>query len=219
MSQIRPIETEWRGCRFRSRLEARWAVYFEALCIDWEYEPEGFVLDDGKQYLPDFLLHGIEGRGGPDLYVEVKGHMTQRDMEKVRGFSRHKPIYIVGNIPYDGQRGNQWFTLMEKASYEWPYPYNFEFIDGDNFGAFLGVDAHGAPRLFGDDGSYLCDSHERANNAALCAAKQARFEHRERPEESMGFSPAQEAVHMARVQTLPFDKGSMFDQTTEFKED
>ena len=201
MSQIKAIETEWRGCLFRSRLEARWAVYFEALCIDWEYEPEGFVLDDGKQYLPDFLLHGIEGRGGPDLYVEVKGHMSERDMKKVRGFAEHRPIYIVGSIPYDGQHdGKHWFALMEEACYKWPYPYNFETVDGD-------------------DGTYLADAHEWANSAALCAAKQARFEHRERPEDAMGFTAAIEAVRTARVERHPFDKNSMFDQVTEFKED
>ena len=220
VSQIRAIETEWRGCLFRSRLEARWAVYFEALCIDWEYEPEGFVLDDGRQYLPDFLLHGIEGRGGPDLYVEVKGHMSEHDMEKVRGFAEHRPIYIVGSIPYDGQHdGKHWFALMEEACYKWPYPYNFETVDGDHFGAFLGVDAFGRPRLFGDDGTYLADAHEWANSAALCAAKQARFEHRERPEDAMGFTAAIEAVRTARVERRPFDKSSMFNQATEFKED
>ena len=29
---IRPIETEYRGYRFRSRFEARWAVFFDAAC-------------------------------------------------------------------------------------------------------------------------------------------------------------------------------------------
>lgn len=38
---IKPIETRYAGCRFRSRLEARWAVFFDALKIEWEYEPEG----------------------------------------------------------------------------------------------------------------------------------------------------------------------------------
>jgi len=41
---LRPLETKYRGCRFRSRLEARWAVFFDALGIKWWYEPEGFAL-------------------------------------------------------------------------------------------------------------------------------------------------------------------------------
>lgn len=27
---IKPIETRYKGCRFRSRPEARWAVFFDA---------------------------------------------------------------------------------------------------------------------------------------------------------------------------------------------
>ncbi len=52
--QPRAIETRYKGYRFRSRLEARWAVFFDALGLKWEYEPEGFDLGDGVRYLPDF---------------------------------------------------------------------------------------------------------------------------------------------------------------------
>jgi hypothetical protein len=48
MDEIRPIETEYNGYRFRSRLEARWAIFFAALGVDYEYEPEGFELPSGK---------------------------------------------------------------------------------------------------------------------------------------------------------------------------
>ena len=59
-------ETEYKGYRFRSRLEARWAVFFDALDIDYEYEPEGFVLSNKQTYLPDFYLPFY------NVYVEVK---------------------------------------------------------------------------------------------------------------------------------------------------
>lgn len=54
---IKAIQTRYAGCHFRSRLEARWAVAFDAenLCT-WEYEPQGFDLD-GHAYLPDFRLN------------------------------------------------------------------------------------------------------------------------------------------------------------------
>ena len=42
MSQIKAIETFYKGYHFRSRLEARWAVFFETLGIPWKYEVEGF---------------------------------------------------------------------------------------------------------------------------------------------------------------------------------
>jgi hypothetical protein len=36
-TDVRPIETEYAGCRFRSRLEARWAVVLDAAGMNWEY--------------------------------------------------------------------------------------------------------------------------------------------------------------------------------------
>lgn len=50
---------------FRSRLEARWAVFFDTLGVPFSYEPEGFDMD-GLRYLPDFWLP--EQR----LWIEVK---------------------------------------------------------------------------------------------------------------------------------------------------
>lgn len=44
---IKAIETKYKGYRFRSRLEARWAVFFDALGVRWEYEIEGFEKDVG----------------------------------------------------------------------------------------------------------------------------------------------------------------------------
>lgn len=42
MRIIPAIETVFSGCRFRSRLEARWALFFNELNVAWRYEPEGF---------------------------------------------------------------------------------------------------------------------------------------------------------------------------------
>ncbi len=36
------IETYYKGKWFRSRLEAKWAVFMDELGIVWQYEPEGF---------------------------------------------------------------------------------------------------------------------------------------------------------------------------------
>ena len=90
--KIKPIETRYKGYQFRSRLEARWAVFFDALGVDWEYEPEGFVIGD-QYYLPDFRLKCWGTRGSIeekpfDLYVEVKGVMTEKDAQKIRDFSQ-----------------------------------------------------------------------------------------------------------------------------------
>lgn len=59
------IETIYRGVRFRSRTEARWAVFMDACGVRWEYEKEAFDLPAGR-YCPDFWL--------PDLlkWLEIK---------------------------------------------------------------------------------------------------------------------------------------------------
>ena len=63
---IKAIETRYKGYRFRSRLEARWAVFFDALGIEWEYEKEGYDLGEAGWYLPDFWLPSLK------LYIEIK---------------------------------------------------------------------------------------------------------------------------------------------------
>lgn len=63
---FKPIETLYNGYRFRSRLEARAAVLYDALKIRYLYEPEGFELGGGLKYLPDFWLKGL------NCYVEIK---------------------------------------------------------------------------------------------------------------------------------------------------
>lgn len=83
---IKPIETPYKGYRFRSRLEARWAVFFDALNIKWEYEKEGFDLGDGDYYLPDFWLPELS------LWYEVKGVLDQRQ-GGVNLWNRHCVTY------------------------------------------------------------------------------------------------------------------------------
>ena len=86
--EVKPIETTYNGYKFRSRLEARWAVFFDSAGIEWKYEQEGFTLPNGKCYLPDFYLPNVKGRAGDNgIYVEVKGKMTDEDFEKVELFS------------------------------------------------------------------------------------------------------------------------------------
>ncbi len=75
MNEIKAIETRYRGYRFRSRLEARWAVFFDALGIEWEYEAEGFQLPSGW-YLPDFRL-----KGSLPMWAEVKAdEFSEREL-------------------------------------------------------------------------------------------------------------------------------------------
>jgi hypothetical protein len=92
--QLRPIETVYRGNRFRSRLEARWAVFFDAVGIEWIYEPDGFMVN-GRGYLPDFWLPRFK------CFAEVKpdkGTAKQAEplLRALSTASGHRAILLIG---------------------------------------------------------------------------------------------------------------------------
>lgn len=66
----RVLPTRYKGVDYRSRLEAKWAVFFDRLRIRNLYEPEPFKLADGSCYTPDFFLPKFGGRHG--TFVEVR---------------------------------------------------------------------------------------------------------------------------------------------------
>ena len=158
---MKAIETEYKGYLFRSRLEARWAVFFDACGVKWEYEPEGFDLGDGLYYLPDFLLHdvyfiyrinGIKDnmRYFGDLWVEVKGKMSASDAEKIFKFANiqenkdrsigepwytvSNPILVVANIPsgYTFSDFEDSMISEQDLSYD-VSPFKSITVDGDDF--------------------------------------------------------------------------------------
>lgn len=90
--QIKAIETVYKGFRFRSRLEARWAVFFDELGVRWEYEREGYDLG-GVRYLPDFWLPGermhVEVKAGPPPVASIPSvYFAGRMGEVLKGVSR-----------------------------------------------------------------------------------------------------------------------------------
>lgn len=97
---MKAIETSYKGCRFRSRLEARWAVFFDQLGIRWEYEPRGFQFDDGSGYLPDFWLPNLR------LWVEVKPD-APTPHERLKAIAligrTGRPVFITSGMP--GRQG------------------------------------------------------------------------------------------------------------------
>jgi hypothetical protein len=92
---VTPIETHYGGCRFRSRLEARWAVFFDYLEIPWEFEPQGFQTSGGP-YLPDFWLPTF------DKWAEVKGSLTIANQRALYAAAQELPgtgILMLGDVP------------------------------------------------------------------------------------------------------------------------
>jgi hypothetical protein len=108
---VQALETEYAGHYFRSRLEARWAVFFDALGIPWEYEAERYQLPSGK-YLPDFWLPRQE------MFYEVKGvpptDAYRTLLEELAQGTGHRLILAVGSIPSPDR-----FEIGEPGSEFW----------------------------------------------------------------------------------------------------
>lgn len=126
---IKPIETIYSGYRFRSRLEARWAVFFDAAKIKYQYEPQGFEAEDGTRYLPDFYLPDF------DVYAEVKP-TYEKLMEESDKLGKILSAYdspigalgllILGQIPeqYTNFSGEEKFYNNPMFLYYWSFPYH-----------------------------------------------------------------------------------------------
>ena len=196
MELIKPIETLYNGYRFRSRLEARWAVFFDTLGVKYEYEPEGYVLPDGTYYLPDFLIHDVITRHAKseidytnDIFVEVKGIPNASDAKKIMEFSLIYPIWVVGALPdpndYTISCTNQRKDYCNKK-YDFDHqcvfcPYNYGTIDGDSCFEFSLAFDDGHLSFHGADSNYGFGHYSKEIEIALRAARQARFEHGETP--------------------------------------
>ena len=191
---MKPIETFYNGYRFRSRLEARWAVFFDALGVEYDYEPEGFDLGNGLYYLPDFKIKCWGTRGEIndkpfDLWIEVKGEMTQEDADKIYEFagqivyydqwSMYKienPVLVVGNIPHPYTYFDSMYNYKEMNGIR-IYPWNYETIDGDYYAAYPAVKDG---RFYLDGADYMT-MNPYVIRDAFVKARQARLEHGETP--------------------------------------
>lgn len=98
-SSHKGVATVYKGITYRSRLEAKWACFFDLL--GWPYEYEPFDLDG---YIPDFAIMFKK-----PLLVEVKPVLSIDEvMEKcqkpiVAAWNENRRILIAGgNIGYHG---------------------------------------------------------------------------------------------------------------------
>lgn len=186
---IKAIETVYNGYRFRSRLEARWAVFFDALKIEYQYEPEGFDLD-GRWYLPDFYLPEING----GLWVEIKPVKTQKYSHKFFDYSRKHGMFLPnsgspGFIVVAGQPGftksgaGGWvgsFDVMSTFSYIGitKDKTNYVWTECQRCGK-LGIEFEGRSNLICDCYSRVRarrNTHSKNLMEAYLAARQERFE-------------------------------------------
>ena len=174
---IKAIETKYKGYRFRSRLEARWAVFFDHVKIPWEYEKEGFEID-GTKYLPDFYLPSLE------VYAEVKPEqLSQEEFRK---------IAALRGLVLDGLPKERGYILageacqctveieMNELSYS-PTTYCYDcYLKGECYWSIDIVRSHHKRQhwyLFSNDNSEVFTDGSLSD--AVEATKSARFEFEE----------------------------------------
>jgi len=188
---IQPIETEYNGYKFRSRLEARWAVFFDKAGIPYEYEPEGFVLNGGTYYLPDFYLPWF------NCYVEIKPNIKEaidKGEEKcIQLFRTHGEcitMLCVGEPMLDDMRiyccdttdssgGENWFNARFSEGTWWDWhgftKHHISLIAETGVERnFFTSNWHNAPVY----PSFGITSERSDFGYAKTAARQARFEHK-----------------------------------------
>ncbi len=100
--------TDYNGELFRTRTEARWAVFFDSLKEEWEREPDDFV----ASFTPSFFLPRL------DCYLDIKRREpTAEDDRRYSEFAilADRPIAIAWNLPfvareYEGRYGKGYVT-------------------------------------------------------------------------------------------------------------
>lgn len=171
---MKSLDTHYRGKKFRSRLEAKYAVFFDQLGIKWVYEPQGYLLSNGECYLPDFWLPNFNG----GMWVEVKPEkLNPQELEKCRLLCKESKHHV-------------WLAVEEPdfRCYEMFYYWDDEVVEGE--GVPLTDKAEHENRMFvnsgfGKPGELMSKDYIRCASpilkTAVKIAKEARFEHGEKP--------------------------------------
>jgi hypothetical protein len=157
---MKSIQTQYRDYLFRSRLEARYAVFLDFCHEKWDYEAEGYDLDDGDRYLPDFWLPRLK------CFLEVKAqYPNKREIRVCRKLQFHtgNSVAICHGLPTENEGllfgfSNENGGMLTEDFTQWAVE------DG---GLALSTDTEIVCH------PVICD--------AARAAKQARFEHNQYP--------------------------------------
>jgi hypothetical protein len=85
---IKPKPTYYNNILYRSRMEAKWAAFFDFIRWEYEYEPEPF-----QTWSPDFVIHTI------DAYIEVKPmNMWQGAIDKMMPYSKEYRCGLLSDV-------------------------------------------------------------------------------------------------------------------------
>lgn len=186
---MKAIQTKYKGYRFRSRLEARWAVFLDQLGISWEYEKEGIELSNGQRYLPDFWVpcpryHSTES----GYWLEIKGtEPTESERRKSFTLAKdtgHVALLVYGSLTNDHFHDYSFCPVRENGSIidvrvcnskeAQPIPAPIKDPSDQSFGDHLSI----AMRFWRGQKSEVFN--QLVFEKAVYAVRAARFEHGEK---------------------------------------
>lgn len=186
---IKAIETHYAGYKFRSRLEARWAVLLTRHGVPWHYETEGYVIERAggstTRYLPDFLLpecgtwlevKGVESELDKELMIDAAAQLPQR----TDGGEAGPVLMALGPIPWahaSRQHDWGWVGLDRDARGATEARYGFGAYHKNRRPWFLDNATNDAARARWL--TPVLDTSEGIEGNAYAAARAARFEHGE----------------------------------------
>lgn len=106
--QSRANDCSYSGMVFRSHLEAKWALIFDILGWDVDYEPGTYRITPTMAYVPDFYVHPLR------MWAEVKGppFLSRESIAKIcasvagnnrlpirsEPFTKSEGILVLGDI-------------------------------------------------------------------------------------------------------------------------
>ena len=148
---------------FKTKDDARYAAFFDACHIKWEYREHTYPIGLGINYTPSFLLYNIRCIHAyetvcPILCVEINTAVQPSDVLKMWSLSRFLPMYLIDRplmIDDYTPDGEDYNFDIENRDIDMS-SYNLQKVDGDYFGAWPGLAADGSGfALFGSDYTYL----------------------------------------------------------------
>ena len=126
-------EPEVNGVIFKSLTHAKWSIFFSNIECEWEYRPEGFTLDNGNFFIPDFKVTYFDQgmKNSPISYwflVKDKNELTLLDV--VNCYSFEEEIVICVSSP-DVTR---YKTICDYVRENESYSSVFDKISRNKFG-------------------------------------------------------------------------------------
>lgn len=109
-ADVRALPASFKGIQYRSRLEARWAVFMDFLGIPFVYESEAYRLGEGICYLPDFWIPSLL------TFIEIKPTKDFPDdgrYHKLADVTNQTVCVAFGQPPGDPTSMRMWYLRSD----------------------------------------------------------------------------------------------------------